>query len=262
MESSKYKITVISHAKTSSHTIYVIKIEKDNKSITFSERYSNLKSFHDSLKKETNSNALPKFPPKKFFGSEDEKFLIKRQQELNNYFEALCSSDEFTSLPSFKKFIDNAKNTGKNTSNAQMEQPKKIQETQILSNDINIKDSREIKTTKNTEEEYSKIVEEYVKKYIDMGYAAEQEINEDNEKKYLKLFSDVKFEGGNSEIDKNINKDNKIEAGDDDNFKFIGDEDNSLIELENKIKEKMKNLLKKYKNIEEVYNTSKLIVPI
>ena len=168
MESLKYKITVISHSKTTGHTTYIIKIEKDNKSITFSERYSNLKSFHDSLKKETNNNALPKFPPKKFFGSEDEKFLIKRQQELNNYFEALCSSDEFTSLPAFKKFIENAKNTGKNTTNTpQIEQPKKIQE--IQSNEINTKVSKEIKNTKNTEEEYSKIVEEYVKKYIDMG---------------------------------------------------------------------------------------------
>ena len=261
MESLKYKITVISHSKTTGHTTYIIKIEKDNKSITFSERYSNLKSFHDSLKKETNNNALPKFPPKKFFGSEDEKFLIKRQQELNNYFEALCSSDEFTSLPAFKKFIENAKNTGKNTTNTpQIEQPKKIQE--IQSNEINTKVSKEIKNSKNTEEEYSKIVEEYVKKYIDMGYAAEQEINEENEKKYLKLFSEVKFEGGNNEIDKNINKESKIEAGNDDNFNLIGNEDSSVTELKNNIKQKMENVLKEYKTLEDVYNTSKLIVPI
>lgn len=260
MESGKYKITVISHSKTSNHTSYIIKIEKDNKSITFSERYSNLKSFHDSLKKETNNNALPKFPPKKFFGSEDEKFLIKRQQELNNYFEALCSNDEFTSLPAFKKFIENAKNIGKNTTNSQIEQPKKIQEAQ--SNDINSKVTKEIKNSKNTEEEYSKIIGEYVKKFIDMGYAAEQEISEENEKKYLKLFSEVKFEGGNSEIDKNINKDGEIEAGKDDNFNLIGNTDGSVIELENCIMQKMESLLKDYKTFEEVYNTSQLIVPI
>ena len=261
MESIKYKITVISHSKTTGHTTYIIKIEKDNKSITFSERYSNLKSFNDSLKKETNNNALPKFPPKKFFGSEDERFLIRRQQELNDYFEALCSSDEFTSLPAFKKFIENAKNIGKNTTNiVQIEQPKKIQE--IQSNEINTKITKEIKNSKNTEEEYSKIAEEYVKKYIDMGYTAEQEINDENEKKYLKLFSELKFEGGNSEIDKKINKESRIEVGNDDNFNLIGNEDNSVTELENNIKQKMENLLKEYKTLEDVYNTSQLIVPI
>ena len=95
-----------------------------------------------------------------------------------------------------------------------------------------------------------------------MGYAAEQEINEENEKKYLKLFSEVKFEGGNNEIDKNINKECKIEAGNDDNFNLIGNEDSSVTELENNIKQKMENVLKEYKTLEDVYNTSKLIVPI
>ena len=85
-----------------------------------------------------------------------------------------------------------------------------------------------------------------------MGYAAEQEISEENEKKYLKLFSEVKFEGGNSEIDKNINKDGEIEAGKDDNFNLIGNTDGSVIELENCIMQKMESLLKDYKTFEEV----------
>lgn len=267
MESRRYKITVNGHSKIQDHVVYKIKIEKDGKTILFYERYSNLKSYHDQLKKETNNNSLPKFPPKKFFGSEDEKFLTKRQDELNTYFESICSNDEFTSLPSFKKFIDNATKNNINTaagapSQPPQEQPKKAPEAKNTINEINTKVTKEIKNSKNEEEEYSKIVNEYIKKYIDMGYVVEQEINEDREKKYSKLFSEVKLTGGNSEMDKILSKEGGIDAGNDNNFNLIGQEDSSVTDMEKDLQEKMEKILKDFKNFDEVYNTSKLIVPI
>ena len=57
------------------------------------------------MKKSTNKATFPKFPPKKFFGGDDEKFLAKRQQELNVFFELISKDEEFSSLPPLIKFI-------------------------------------------------------------------------------------------------------------------------------------------------------------
>ncbi len=81
--------------------------ESEGRSFKILKRYSELKNLNDILRKETPSNSFPKFPPKKFFGSSNEEFIIKRQQELNSYFISL--SNEFSQLPSLIKFIEESK---------------------------------------------------------------------------------------------------------------------------------------------------------
>ena len=106
MEAERYKIKIIGHTKIETHTEYIISIEKNGVNFSFSERYKNLKELDDKLKKYTNNNTFPKFPPKKFFGSEDEKFIIKRQNEINNYFENISNNPEFSNLTPLLKFIE------------------------------------------------------------------------------------------------------------------------------------------------------------
>ena len=51
------------------HLVLVVKYRRnvfdDDISFTVQKRYSELKTMHDSLRRETNSNSFPKFPPKK-----------------------------------------------------------------------------------------------------------------------------------------------------------------------------------------------------
>jgi hypothetical protein len=70
------------------------------------ERFSSLKNLHENFKKEANSINFPKFPPKKFFGSTDEKFLNQRQTALEHYFNTILGSKEFSNIPSLKKWVD------------------------------------------------------------------------------------------------------------------------------------------------------------
>jgi hypothetical protein len=109
MEKSKnYRLKFVKYIKRE-HVDYLIRLiclEDDKINVEFSERYSAFKDLHEVFKKEANSLNYPKFPPKKYFGNTDEKFLNQRQTALEHYFNAILGSKEFSSLPSLKRWID------------------------------------------------------------------------------------------------------------------------------------------------------------
>ena len=105
MESDRYIIKVIDHIKKEGHMHYIINVEKNGQNFSFTERYSGLRGLNEAMRKSTNKLTFPKFPPKKFFGSEEEKFIIKRQQEINTYFENICKDPDLSTLPPLIKFI-------------------------------------------------------------------------------------------------------------------------------------------------------------
>ena len=75
-----YQVQFIKHQKNEQNFIdYLIKvIAPGNHSFHFKDRYSSMRNFSSLLKKSLPVqvyNQLPKFPPKKTFGSKDEDFL-------------------------------------------------------------------------------------------------------------------------------------------------------------------------------------------
>ena len=192
MESERYKIKVINHSKIEGHTEYIISIEKNGASFTFHERYSNLKSLNDLLKKASNSNALPKFPPKKFFGGEDENFIKKRQQELNVYFEAISKNPELSNLPPLIKFIEEKKESCGQSNNKNSTKSSKIEpavqakkevekqpEKEMIKNEI-IENKKAEKTTKD-DVDYTKLVNEYTSKFYDVNNYYDKDMTSDND---------------------------------------------------------------------------------
>ena len=108
MESKNYRMKFVKYLKGDyvQYQIRLICIEDNSINVEFLERFSNLKDLHESFKKEANSINFPKFPPKKFFGNSDEKFLNQRMTALEHYFNTILGSKEFSNLPSLKKWID------------------------------------------------------------------------------------------------------------------------------------------------------------
>ena len=179
MDSKKIKISIKEHNKSEGHIAYILLIELDGQSFKVPKRYSELKTLNDSLRRETNSNAFPKFPPKKFFGFSSEDFINKRQQELNTFFEGICNSNEFSNLPSFQKFIDSCKQNMKGNQ-VKDEKKEETKNTNMLKKRMSDKttidklreklrpEKREIKTLnqndiKNLEDQFFKIVEDCIK---------------------------------------------------------------------------------------------------
>ena len=245
----KYKIKVIGHTKIETHTEYIICIEKKEINFSFQERYKNLKLLNDLMKKSTKNNAFPKFPPKKLFGTEDEKFIIKREKELNYYFEIISSHPEFSNLSPLIKFIEekkekyfhiNKKNNSKETDN-----------TNKLKKEIEKKDEKGLK---KLEVDYSSVVKEFSSKFYDMNNYYDKDMINDNNS-YVKYFE-------NNKIDISINSNTTLDSGNENNFSYINKTDNILESIENQIKEKMGRLSDLYKSFDEVYEAKEIIVPI
>ena len=248
MESERYKISVIGHTKKDNHIHYKINVEKNGKNFSFLERYSGLRVLNDTMKKYTNKPTFPKFPPKKFFGSEEEKFIIKRQQEINTYFENICKDPDLSTLPPLIKFIEDKiskQNLSENTE-------------QIKKENIKIEEKELKKSLKNSnKKDYEKIVKELNKKFYEMDKILydKENINDNDNDTFIQYFKNNKI---NFE-DFNI----KLEKGDENNFNFINNNDaDNLNSFENSIKEKYQKVDELIQNFANMYNTNDILVPI
>ena len=250
MESDKYKIQVIGHSKKDGHTEYVISVEKNGSTFTFTERYSGLRNLSEAMRKSTNKGNFPKFPPKKFFGGDDEKFLSKRQQELNNYFELISKDTDFTSLPPFVKFIKEKKEKEEKKENIN-----KINTQQVKKEVEKVEEKEKIRSFQEIDNECKKIVKDYNPLFYYMSNFYDKE-SENNNTKFIKFFKSNKIV--NNENESNI----MIDKGEENNFDFINKDENHLDSIENNIKEKIGKVSELCESLEGIYSTEEIVVPI
>ena len=267
MDSKKINISINEHNRSEGHINYILLIEINGQSFKVPKRYSELSTLNASLRKETNSNSFPKFPPKKFFGVEKEDFINKRQQELNTFFQGICNSSEFSKLPSFIKFMDSCKQLMKGNKikdekkdeNNNINILKKRMSDKTTIDQIREKlrpEKREIKRLtkdeiRNMEDDYNKIVEDCNKKYITIDFEVELHPKQRCESEYEKIIKEEK-NLANTEIKESV------EPGKDDNFNLIN-ENSSIDDIEEEIKQKMESLINKGKEIEKIYDINEIL---
>jgi hypothetical protein len=68
------------------------------------ERYSTLRDVHAKLESQVDGS-LPSFPSRKFFGNTDKSFILKRQKELETYFNILLKHKNLDEIPAIKYFL-------------------------------------------------------------------------------------------------------------------------------------------------------------
>ena len=246
MNKEGYYIKVVGHSKKDDHIEYIINVEKEGINFTFTERYSDLRNLSELMRKFTNKSTFPKFPPKKFFGGEDEKFLAKRQQELNTFFELISKDEEFSTLPPLIKFIkeksakkeNNDKNMNLITEKSKKE---KVEENEPKKS-IN----------KNTEKDYLNIVNECHHKFYDTKNF--YDAGENSSIKFANFFKNNKIKDTNNKL--------KLDTADDNIFSNINKGDTILISIENNIKGKIVKINELYKSFDDIYCTDGIIVSI
>lgn len=244
MESQRYKIKVIGHTKIDDHMEYIINVEQNGKEFSFTERYSGLRGLNEALRKSTNKLSFPKFPPKKFFGSEDEKFIIKRQQEINIYFELICKDPDFVSLPPLIKFIEE-KQKKQNVKGAP-----KIKKESVKDEQSELKKS--LKGV--SEKDYDKIVKDLQNKFYNMN--SYDNMNDNDKGQYIKFFKTNKLNHDDDDDEVYLN------IGNNKNFSYINNGANDMNNFEDKIKNKMIKIEEQYQSLVIKYNTDGILVPI
>ena len=224
-------IQIFNHQIKDGKVIYTIEIKLNNKqSIIITERYSELLNLHNAMSKEAK---LPSFPPKKFFGNTDEKFLAQRQLGLNEYYEIITSSHIYSNLPSFKTWIFNKFKNIKLEKKEIFEynvfdisQEKKLQDikifNQINKNLIPLFFDININLTNDELEQDNNFQNKEIKENRDK--------KETKENKYLITIND--------ELKKNKYSENKI-IGNNNNFNLLGNKKNNLIKMEKALNYKL-----------------------
>lgn len=222
---------------------YIINVEQNGKEFSFTERYSGLRGLNESLRKSTNKLTFPKFPPKKFFGSEDEKFIIKRQQEINIYFELICKDPDFVSLPPLIKFIE------------EKQKKQNVKGTpQIKKENVKDEQSEVKKSLKGvSEKDYDKIVKDLQNKFYNMN--SYDNMNDNDKGQYTKFFKNNKL---NHDDDDEV----YLNIGNNKNFSYVNNGANDMKNFEEKIKNKMINIEEQYQSLVIKYNTDGILVPI
>lgn len=267
MDQKKLKITVKDHSKIEGHITYNLLFElPDGKSFKVSKRYSELKTLNDALRRETNSNSFPKFPPKKFFGYSNEEFVNKRQQELNVFFEGICN--DFSNLKSFIAFVNSCKK-GMKDNIISVEAKEEKKDAAFLKKKMSDKttidaireklrpEKQENKRLspedmKQLENDLDQIVESLNKKYIPIDFEAELNPNQKKETEYGKIISE------DNNLGKNENKDN-IEPGNDDNFNLVCEAGEEFNNMEKEINKKMEAVMNKRKEMEKIYDINEIL---
>ena len=268
MEKEKINFQVLSHIKVENHIEYLINItnKKSGINIFFTDKYQNLRSLYEKMKKESKIKNFPSFPPNKLFGYEEENFVIQRAKDLNSFFTEIMSDNNFSKIPSFKDYI--ASNVKKNS--ILKKDPIKKDENKPQKEDnknISKKKANKLKNSKfdkraklfnnffftmekddiNNFHENKKEMEDIKNKFVSIYYEIEIISNQKTEKKYKTFFDN------NNNFNIDINKNININNGDDKNFDLIGKSNGNIEKTEKNIN------IYKEKNLEKFKSLRKLV---
>ena len=273
MEDEKYKVQVENHVKVENHVEYLISIVgvPSNSKILFSEKYTNLRNLYDLMKKESKTKNFPPFAPNKLFGYEEENFVIQRTKDLNKFFEEINNNENYSNLPSLKKFIlTNLKNRKSNIKVAKHPQMNEIKyninnqrtkdRAKLFKNDFykgNEENHRRLEPQDfdKIENDVNQIGKKFEKKFVKINYDIKIKKNEKNEKKYNDI---CKFDKTDNITNQNI-LDNTF--GNDNNFELIGkNEDYINIKIEKNINSYIKINMDKFKYLSNLFDENNLLL--
>ena len=154
------------------------------------------------------------------------------------------------------KFIEEKKNkcevsNDKNYAHVQAEQ---VKPTNIIQ-DVSQKKEPQIMTPTEvgkTEEEFNKIVNEFIQQFYDVNNYYDKDMTTDNDA-FIKFFEN-----------NNIKNDGILflAPSDDSNFNLIGKSDDDIESNQIRNKDKLKSVVNLWNNMNEKYDTKGLIVPI
>jgi len=268
------------------YSIKVYSVEDNSFHIV--DRYRNMRSLWEEIRRDAlNPDRIPDFPPKRWFGGRSREFLETRKSALQNFFNTLLDGPDKIIydhiMKYFKKLAKNreAKDAIQNIEESMTVRKKKPkpepkpapepkEETkrgpEITPNKMNskqgegvgsdmasmkkdkYKDSRKMITSKDYNEAWGKIVENFNKNLIDLGYTGAEAIQDIMVKgqNYVKHFKDS---GLNNEFwyDTNLLG---IPKGDDDNIALLEtlDEDDEALndEINDKLQDRLNQFTDKY----------------
>jgi len=179
MNKRTYKVSFTRYEVKNEHVEYIVKVinTTGNEEFSILDRYKTMRGYWEDMTSKHGEAVPSKFPPKKFFGNKDPKFIKQRMKELEEYFNALLSDPNLAESPITQRYF----------------LKKKLKDT----NEIPLP-PEESKTSPNSNSIFPQIisdkmlkhiVDRITKSYIDIGFGEESPPFEDANKKTLEYSS-------------------------------------------------------------------------
>lgn len=201
-----FRIQIASFNKDETHVSYNMKVLCCEESFHVIDRYRNMRSLWEEIRKDAKDpDRIPDFPPKKWFGSKNREFLETRKSAVQNFFNTLLDSPDKNiynhAMKYFKKLAKNreAKDAISNieeivagggsskpseehkAESAGVTMSKKPDEAKTSDKPKTNVPYKEMKagiSSKDYSESCNKIVENFNKNLIDLGYTGADAIQE------------------------------------------------------------------------------------
>lgn len=261
MESNpSFKIQIGSYNKEEGMVTYNIRVlSVGDNSFHIIDRYRNMRSLWEEIRRDSpDPDRIPEFPPKKWFGGRSREFLDNRKSALEIFFNTLLESPDKNVynhiMKYFKKLaknreakdaISNIEDSINSSGQSPMKQVEEKKSPQVAAQnqpqstsppskrpeEIKKSNYKDMKTGISSKEYFdscNKIVENFNKKLIDLGYTGADAIQEivNKGQTYVNHFKDA----GINQTFKYKTKLLDIPHGSDDNLLMLDDED---IEIQN-----------------------------
>lgn len=112
MESKKtYNVMFVKYFTNDGATKYLVKVVDTSGKGSFHilDRYSSMRRYWCDMKEEYGKEALPEFPPKKWFGNKNPDFIKTRKERLEHFFSQLLKDPKLASCEITQRYFDSHK---------------------------------------------------------------------------------------------------------------------------------------------------------
>lgn len=268
-----FRVQISSFSKEDGIVTYNVRVfTVGDNSFQIMDRYRNMRSLWEEIRRDSpDPDRLPEFPPKKWFGSKSREFLDQRRAALEVFFNTLLDNPNKTVfrhiMKYFKKLAKNreAKDAIQNIEEIasgvsqsiivqEEERPKQISAPRPAQTKEEVKENksptkplpgREQRagvSTKDYSESCNKIVENFNKRLIDLGYTAGGDALQEIINKGQAYFNNAKESGTIQNLDYNT-KLLDIPSGTNDNLRLLDEPDEEIEQQNDEVNDKLQQVL-------------------
>ncbi len=111
MEKKTYKVKFFKYEISHGHTEYSVKVvtSTGNETFVIRDRYRSMREYWRNMVSDYGKSVPSTFPPKKWFGNKDPKFIEHRMEELEHFFNTLLEDPKLAASPITQTYFANKK---------------------------------------------------------------------------------------------------------------------------------------------------------
>lgn len=192
MEKKTYKVKFVKYESIGGHVEYTVKIVTSEGDETFHirDRYSSMRDYWKAMYNDYGPSAPSTFPPKKWFGNTESKFVRHRMEELEHFFNTLLEDPDLATSPVTQTYFKKKRIKMKEASEKK-HKTIEIEETKEVRKKVG-RPNQQVSNTMSLDKNWRHVVDVITKDYIDICFGEEPMPPEEVKKKTQEYSDKIK----------------------------------------------------------------------